>query len=180
MGHPVNWFHIQASDVKALEAFYKKTFGWKMSAGPGGMAFIAPDPGGIAGGIAPAMDGQNSISIYVGVDNVDAHLAKIAKAGGAAAMPKMELPDGMGWIAGFTDPAGNFVGLWQAGAAMAAAAAPAKAPKAKKAAKKPAPKKAAKVAAKAKPAAKKAPKKAKAAPKKAAKKAAKKASGRKA
>ena len=169
MGHPVNWFHIQGSDVKALEGFYKRAFGWKMSPGPGGMVFVAADEGGIQGGIAPAMDGQSAVHIYVGVSNIDALLAKIQKAGGALAMPKMDLPDGMGAVAGFADPAGNFVGLWQAGAAMAAAA-----PKAKAAAKKPAAKKPAakKRAAKAKPAAKaKVAPKAKPAKKKAAKKA---------
>ena len=38
--------------------------------------------------------------------------AAAIRAGGKPAMPKIELPGGMGWISGFIDPAGNWVGLW--------------------------------------------------------------------
>lgn len=158
MAHPVNWFEIDGADGKALAAFYKKVFGWKMSAGGGGMMMVSSEPGGIPGGIATSMDGTSRVQIYVSVADIDNHLAKIEKAGGKTAMARMELPGGWGFIAGFTDPANNWIGLWQPGAAAAGQAAAKEEPKAKPgakkaAAKKPAAKKpAAKVAPKAKPA----------------------------
>ena len=148
MGHPVNWFMISGPNPQTLSGFYKKIFGWKMSAMPaGGGMMVAKEEGGIDGGIGQSMDGQPRVPIYVGVADIDAHMKKIAKAGGAATMPKMELPAGMGFIAHFMDPDGNHVGLWQPGQVAAppkAKAAAKPAPKAKAAAKKPAPKKAAK------------------------------------
>ncbi|MBE7480342.1 MAG: VOC family protein [Polyangiaceae bacterium] len=142
MGHPVNWFQVSGSDGKSLQDFYKKIFAWRMSPSPdGSMMMVAKEEGGIEGGISKSMDGQSGVTFFVSVADIDAHLKKIAKAGGTIAMPKLKLDAGMGFIAGFRDPAGNWIGLWQAGKA-------------------PAPKKAAKAAPKATP-----PAKAKAAPK---------------
>ncbi len=155
MSNPVNWFHITTKDVEGLGKFYTEAFDWKVKPGPGGMLFADTGKGGIPGGIAAPMPGDetSAIHIYIGTKNIDESLARVEAHGGRPAMPKMELPDNMGWIAGFIDPAGHFVGLWQQGAP---------APKARRAAKK---------AAKS---AKKATKKAAKATKKAAKKAAKK------
>ena len=114
MANPVQWFQIQGKNYKALQAFYKKVFGWKGSATPngdGGM-MIAPEAGGIPGGIGPTMDGSAcSSSVYISVDNLNAYLKKVVKAGGKPAMPIMDLPGGMGSISGFIDPAGNFTEL---------------------------------------------------------------------
>jgi uncharacterized protein len=168
MSNPVNWFHITTKNVEGLEKFYGEAFDWKMSKGPGGMVFADTGEGGIPGGIAAPMDGSEAakIEIYVGTHDIDEQLTRIEKAGGRPAGFKHELPDGMGWISGFIDPAGNFVGLWQRPPAPPAAP--------KKAARKAA-KKATKAAKKgAKKAAKAAKKGAKKGAKKAAKKAAKK------
>lgn len=145
MGHAVNWFQISGSDGKSLQNFYKKVFAWKLGPSPGGdgMGMVAAEPGGIPGGIAAAMNGQSQVTVYVSVTDIDAHLKKISKAGGKPAMPKMELPAGMGFISGFIDPAGNWVGLWQAGAPPVAKRSRKPSPAAKKpAAKKPAAKQA--------------------------------------
>ena len=79
------------------------------------------------------------------------HLKTIQKAGGKTELSKMALPAVMGFIAGFSDPAGNWIGLWQAGVAPAKAKAKAAPKKAKAVPKK----------AKAKPAAKQAAKRGK-------------------
>ena len=115
MSNPVNWFHITTKNVEGLGKFYGEAFDWKMSPGPGGMVFAETGAGGIPGGIAAPMDGSeaSSIHIYVGTPDIDAQLARIERAGGKSAGFKHELPPGMGWISGFIDPAGNFVGLWQ-------------------------------------------------------------------
>ena len=164
MAHPVTWFQISGKDGAALEAFYKDIFGWKMNPSPdGSMSMVDAEKGGIPGGIGPSRDGNANVTVYANVDDIAAHLKKVQDSGGQVAMPPMELPQGMGWIAGFIDPAGNWVGLWQPGKPPAAPAKRASKKAAKKVAKKPAAK-AAKKAAKA------APKAAKAASKKGKKK----------
>src|SRR5689334_23138731 len=120
-----------------------------MSPSPDGtMQMVAAEKGGIAGGVGPSRDGNHNVTVYANVDDIAAHLKRIQDAGGEVAMPPMELPEGMGWIAGFTDPAGNWVGLWQPGKPPAPA---------KKAARKPAKKAAGKKAPAKKAPAKKAP-----------------------
>jgi predicted enzyme related to lactoylglutathione lyase len=159
MAHPVTWFQISGRDGNALQQFYKQVFGWQMNPSPdGSMAMVSPEqPDGIAGGIGPSMDGNPSVAVYVNCDDVDEQLAKIEAAGGRTAMSKTELPAGMGFIAGFIDPGGNWVGLWTPGKDTATPPPAAKKPAAKKpAAKKPVAKKpVAKKAAAKKPAAKK-------------------------
>jgi uncharacterized protein len=141
MSNPVNWFQIAGKTAEPLIEFYGKAFDWKMGPGPGGMTYVQPDAGGIPGGIGSTADGsERSLQIYVGVTDIDAQLARIEAAGGKAAMPKMPLPNDMGWIAGFTDPAGNWVGVWQAGPGASPPPAPKRAAR-KSAQKKAAPKK---------------------------------------
>lgn len=115
MGHVVNWFAIQGPNGKALQKFYSGVFEWKLAdlPGAGDSKMVPPGPGGIAGGIGTSMNKQPSVTVYISVGDVDQYLAKVTRAGGKMVMPKMELPNDMGSIAGFTDPAGNWVGLWE-------------------------------------------------------------------
>ncbi len=172
MGQPVSWFQITSGDGAKLRAFYKEVFTWKSSPSPDGqMMFVDPEEGGIAGGVGASQDGSAGVTVYVTVPNLEAHLAKVQAAGGTVALPPMELPGGFGSIAGFIDPAGNFIGLHQAPAPApktAKKASKKKASSKKAAKKKAAPKKKAvpKKAASKKKAAKKQPAKKKAAPKK--------------
>lgn len=117
MANPVSFFQIQGGDAKGLTAFYKKVFGWKMAPAKdsGGMMMVAAETGGIAGGIGASMDGNKSVSVYVSVTDLERNLAKIKAAGGQPAMDPFELPGGMGRIAGFIDPVGNWIGLWDPG-----------------------------------------------------------------
>ncbi len=152
MTHAVNWFQISGPNGHQLQQFYKQVFGWPMQPAPGGndMMLVPAQKDGIAGGVGTSMNHQPSVAVYISVGDIDAQFGKIQRAGGRMAMPKTDLPEGMGSIAGFTDPAGNWVGLW-----MPSKTAPA--PKAKKAAaakKTSAPKAKAKAKAAAKPAAK--------------------------
>ena len=141
----VGWFSIQGKNHTKLISFYKKAFNWKKTMPlPDGGQMIPAGKDGIPGGIGPSRDGKSSVSVYINVTNIGAQLKKIAAAGGKVAMPETELPNNMGSIAGFIDPAGNWTGIW----------APPKA--AKKKAKKRAKKKAAKKKTARKKAAKKA------------------------
>src|SRR5262249_7064907 len=115
MANPVNWFHITSKEHATLAKFYGEAFDWKMSSGPGGMAFADTGRGRIPGGIAGPQDGSeaSTIHMYVGTSNIDAQLERIEKAGGRPAGFKQALPPGMGTISAFFDPAGNYVGLWE-------------------------------------------------------------------
>jgi len=154
MSHAVNWFSIQGPNGHALQQFYKQVFGWAMKPmpGPGDMMMVPPEKDGIPGGIGASMNHQASVAVYVSVGDIDAVFGKIQRGGGRMAMPKSELPNNMGSIAGFTDPAGNWIGLWMP-PAKAAAPKRSAAPKKKKSGAK------AKAAAKPKAAAKKSAKK---------------------
>lgn len=127
MSHPVTWFQIHGAEGAPLQKFYADVFAWKMAPSPdGSMMMVSKEKRGIDGGVGPSQNGQPSVTVYIDCDDIDAQLAKIEAAGGKVAMPKMELPAGMGHIAGFTDPAGNWIGLWSA---PKKAAKPAKADK---------------------------------------------------
>jgi predicted enzyme related to lactoylglutathione lyase len=113
MPYPVTWFQIQGKEASGLQRFYADAFAWKMAPSPDGtMAMVEKEKGGISGGIGPSQSGAPSVAVYVECDDIDAQLAKIGALGGKTALPKTELPAGMGWIAGFEDPAGNWIGLW--------------------------------------------------------------------
>ena len=157
MAHPVTWFTIYGPDADVLQSFYEGVFRWNTMPGPDGMKMIEAVGEGIAGGLQRAQDGKSSVTVFIETDDLDGHLDRVEGAGGSRAMPPMELPGGMGHIAGFVDPAGNWIGLWAPGKTRPVA------PRAKNgAAKKAAPKKASKKAAPKRAAAKKPAKKAKA------------------
>lgn len=163
MSHSVTWFQIQGQDPAALHKFYTDVFSWTLSPLPDASMMVNKEKDGIPGGIGKSPSGSPNVSIYVTCDDIDAQLAKAEAAGGKTALSKSELPGGMGYIAGFTDPAGNFIGLWQSAPPVE---------KKQRAAKEP--KKKAEKAAKADKKAKKADKKAKKSDRKADKKTKKK------
>ncbi len=114
MAHPVSWFEITGRDGKKLQNFYKKVFAWKAGgASYDPMMMVGAEAGGISGGIGDIRDGKASVAVYVSTPDVNAHLKKIVGAGGKIAMARQELPGGMGAIAGFLDPSGNWIGLWE-------------------------------------------------------------------
>lgn len=179
MSHAINWFQISGPNGLALQKFYTQAFGWTLQNIPGDngdLKMVPAGKDGIAGGIGTSHNKLPSVAVYISVGDIDAQFGKIQRAGGRMAMPKQELSGNMGHVAGFTDPAGNWIGLWmppaeapapKASAKKAGGANTSKRPAAKKAsttAKRPAAKKAA--AAPKKAAAAKKPAKAKAKAKK--------------
>jgi predicted enzyme related to lactoylglutathione lyase len=117
MAHAVSWFQIQGPNGNALQEFYKHVFGWKMKPQPGSgeSMMVDAEPGGMAGSVGTSHNHQPTVAVYISVGDIDAVFGKIERGGGRMAMPKMELPGGMGAIAGFTDPANNWIGLWMPG-----------------------------------------------------------------
>jgi len=123
-------FEIHAKDMNKMQRFYGDVFGWKITdLGPqmGGYRMIetgADAAGekwpGIDGGMNPRRgelpaEGQplNAYVCTIGVDDLDAYMAKVVAAGGTKATEKMPIP-GVGSLAYAKDPEGNIFGMMQA------------------------------------------------------------------
>ncbi len=117
-------FEIHADDPERAIKFYTAMFAWQIQKWEGPMPYWLITTGpkeepGINGGLMkrmgpPPADGQavNAYVCTVGVANLDASLATLAKAGGTVALPKMPVP-GIGWLAYAKDTEGNIFGMMQ-------------------------------------------------------------------
>jgi predicted enzyme related to lactoylglutathione lyase len=108
----VHW-ELMGPDASALNSFYHEMFGWKGQEVPGfgGYTMIAADDSGIAGAVGAGSEQMPSYqTMYVEVESIDAHLAKVEAGGGKTVVPRTVVP-GMVVFGMFNDPAGNLVGL---------------------------------------------------------------------
>ena len=128
-------FEITADDLDRAQKFYEACFGWEFQImGPevGNYRVIKTGPGpddmakgvkmeevGINGGMmkrnAPLpADGQspNAFTCIIGVDDIDAYIAKIDAAGGVPQTEKMEI-QGVGHARYYKDTEGNIFGIIQ-------------------------------------------------------------------
>ena len=112
-GTPI-WYELLTTDAAASKAFYEDVVGWTIhDAEPGGMDYRMIDTGGgdFAGGLmqlTAEMQGggaKPSWLFYIGVDDVDASIAKIEAVGGSVLMPAWDIP-GIGRLAMVADPQG--------------------------------------------------------------------------
>ncbi len=113
MGAPVVHFEIMGGEGHALEAFYGELFGWKINSNNPmnyGIIDTGGGPGGINGGVGPANNGGQRVSIYAQVSDLQATLERAEKLGGKTILPPTEVPGGP-TLAMFADPAGNVTGL---------------------------------------------------------------------
>lgn len=103
------WFDLHTSDVAAAQRFYTGLLGWTAESGDrythwkaGGTGFggmMALDEGMKQGGVPPHWMG------YVGVEHVDAAVARCAELGGRVIMPGTDIPN-TGRFAILADPDG--------------------------------------------------------------------------
>jgi uncharacterized protein len=114
------WYELMTSDAKAAEAFYSKVVGWKtQDSGQAGMTYtlLLAGESPIAGlmtlpkeacdaGAKPAWIG------YVGVNDVDAYVGRVTKAGGAVHVPPTDIPH-IGRFAMVADPQGAAFNLFK-------------------------------------------------------------------
>lgn len=113
-------FEFSAQDPERAARFYADVFGWKFRKwdGPNEYWLITTGPEGepgINGGMMrPCPDHENppANGNVIGVESVDATVAKIEASGGVILMPKMAVP-GVGWLAYFKDADGNMFGVMQ-------------------------------------------------------------------
>ncbi len=119
MAATVGWWEIILPDKESADRarkFYSDVFGWNVSEPDPqfGYAQVSSKDSGIGGGIGPgAQTGAKYVTFYVEVDDPDAYLRKVERAGGRTAMPTTQItPDTT--IAQFTDVAGHLIGLLKA------------------------------------------------------------------
>jgi predicted enzyme related to lactoylglutathione lyase len=115
MGQPVLYFEIITPNMKESGGFYAALFGWEVSSANDPNYSIAMTGGdnGVFGGIGQAEKaGDERVTVYVGVDDVQAYLDEAEKLGGKTVQPPTDIP-GYGTVALFADPAGQVTGLWK-------------------------------------------------------------------
>ena len=118
MGQPVVHFEIIGKDGEALKAYYSELFGWEIdSNNPMKYGIVAregntnPDGVGIGGGISTAPEGYDGhVTFYIGVDDVEAALAKAESLGGTRMMGPDKVMETIE-IGQFTDPEGHLIGV---------------------------------------------------------------------
>jgi predicted enzyme related to lactoylglutathione lyase len=123
MGQPVTHFEVIGKDGEKLRGYYSELFGWEIDANNpmnyglvGREGNLSPEGIGIGGGIGQGPEGYDGhVTFYVGVDDVEATLAKAESLGGKRLMGPDELdtPTGKIVLGHITDPEGHLIGLVQ-------------------------------------------------------------------
>lgn len=118
------WLDLGSTDLRAAQAFYTELFGWEFEdAGEEYHHYHTVRNGGAL--VAGAMDvsgmtcpdGQPLLSewsVFLAVDDIDARVDRALAAGAHVIVPATDAGEA-GRHAVLLDPAGNPVGLWQAG-----------------------------------------------------------------
>ncbi len=107
----VHW-EIPSTDIQRSARFYAELFGWQMRSRSDDYMLFSVEAG-ISGGISKVDKvGSPTISVYIGVDDIPATLARVEALGGHIVRPRAEIGGGMGFTALFTDPCGCAIGLW--------------------------------------------------------------------
>jgi len=123
MDHTIVHFEIPADDLQRAARFYRDVFGWEIHQMPGPVEYYGvrttatgesglPVGPGVNGGMYTRSKPEQAVTNYIGVQDIDAHTARLVEAGGTVLMPKMHVP-GHGWMIHFKDPEGNVLALWQ-------------------------------------------------------------------
>lgn len=110
------WFEIPADKPERAKEFYGKLFGWKINPFPNMPDYQHIDTGGADaspdGGLMKRMHPGHTITNYVMVKSVTAHMAKVKKLGGDVCRPKTAVP-GMGYFAICQDTEKNTFAIWE-------------------------------------------------------------------
>ena len=112
MAEPVCHLELQVADPARCKAFYAAAFGWQSRPAAPGYEWL--DLGGaVTGGIMTRKSaGQDGLTVYLGVTDLTAALARVHGAGGAVVQEPRDVP-GHGRYAVIADPEGNRFGLWE-------------------------------------------------------------------
>ena len=110
----VSYLRIPARDVAQSADFYRAVFGWRIR-GTAEMPSFSDGTGHVIGHWRTDLPvaGEAGVLPYIFVNDLDATLRAAAEHGAELATPPY--PEGDLRIAVIRDPAGNVVGIWQAG-----------------------------------------------------------------
>ena len=114
MGRVIH-FEITAADTDRSAAFYAEAFGWTTEASafaPGYLLAATGDGDGIDGAIMSRDFQTQPAILWIDVDDIQASIAAVKKAGGAEHGEINEIP-GQGWVGYVRDPDGTLIGLRQ-------------------------------------------------------------------
>ena len=116
MSNRVIYFEIPSANPDANRRFYENVFGWQFQqwgAQDYWFAHTGDDKErGINGAVIREVGPQQPVINTISVDDIDAAVQRIVKAGGTVYRQKKAIP-AVGWIAFFTDPDDNIFGLLQ-------------------------------------------------------------------
>ena len=100
------WYELMTSDTTAAGKFYSDVVGWTTKdVGNADMAYTAFNIGDVGMAGMLQMKGHTAWIGYISVDDVDAHVEEIVKAGGKCWRPATDVP-GMLRFAVMSDPQG--------------------------------------------------------------------------
>jgi predicted enzyme related to lactoylglutathione lyase len=109
----VSYMRIPAADPVALSQFYEKVFRWQVGGRPEHVSFKDAS-GEMIGAFEPdEVPERPGILPYISVERIDSVVRDIEANGGTIVRPVYA--EEQLWVATFRDPAGNVMGIWQAG-----------------------------------------------------------------
>jgi len=111
MAHPVIHAEIRSADPDATRAFFSQLFGWTYSDGAfPGYSFADTGAGSsIPTAIGPLQGGSDAVLFFVGVEDVEATLARAEELGGKIVQPAQQVPGVTFGV--FEDAQGHQVGV---------------------------------------------------------------------
>jgi uncharacterized protein len=112
----LSYLHIPAVNVHQSATFYEQVFGWKIHGRDTDHPGFDDGTGHVGGAWVTdqAISREPGLLPYIYVDHIDDTIEQVEAQGGE--IVKAPYPEGNLWVATFRDPAGNVLGLWQAGA----------------------------------------------------------------
>ena len=111
----LSYVQIPAVDARESAAFYEGVFGWRIRGRDTSHVGFDDATGSVSGAWMAdrAISREPGILPYIYVVGIDATMEKVRAHGGEVV--KAPYPEGDLWVATFRDPAGNVLGVWQAG-----------------------------------------------------------------
>lgn len=112
-------FELPFDDADRAGKFYADLFGWKSRKWDGPVEYYVQETGGddepygIGGALIARESAVNfgGTLVVIGVDDLDAYVAKVTAAGCEIVTPRTVIP-GVGWFVNFRDTEGNVVGMF--------------------------------------------------------------------
>jgi predicted enzyme related to lactoylglutathione lyase len=113
-GH-ISYLEIPAVDLNRSAAFYEAVFGWQIHRRDSGRISFDDRSGNFIGRweSGHAVSREPGLLPYIYVDRIDDVVRRVESHGGEVVKPLYA--EGDLWVATFRDPAGNLMGIWQAG-----------------------------------------------------------------